>query len=57
MLTEAMINCAVLLGWNPPHREDPSVISGPMSVFMKHEVLNMKDLLGTVRFKSNKIIV
>jgi len=21
-----------------------------MSVFMKHEVLNMKDLLGTVRF-------
>jgi glutamyl/glutaminyl-tRNA synthetase len=50
MLPEAMINCAVLLGWNPPHREDPSVISGPMSVFMKHEVLNMKDLLGTVRF-------
>ena len=49
--SEALINCSALLGWNPPHREDPSVISGPLSVFMKHETLNMKDLLGTVSLK------
>jgi len=35
-----------LLGWNPPHREDPGVIQAPSSVFLKHEVLDMKDLLG-----------
>ena len=41
---EALINGAALLGWNPPHREDASVISGSVSVFMKSEVLGMKDL-------------
>ena len=45
---EALINCSALLGWYPPHREDPSVISAPLSVFMKSEVLTMKDMLGTV---------
>jgi len=43
-LPEALINGAALLGWNPPHREDASVISGSVSVFMKNEVLGMKDL-------------
>lgn len=43
-MPEALINGAALLGWNPPHREDASVISGPVSIFMKSEVLGMKDL-------------
>lgn len=43
-LPESLINGAALLGWNPPHREDASVISGSVSVFMKNEVLGMKDL-------------
>ena len=45
---EALVNGAALLGWNPPHREDAQVISGPVSVFMKNEVLTMKDLVGLV---------
>ena len=49
MLPEAMLNGLALLGWNPPHREDPGIVSSPVSVFMKHEVLTMKDLLGVVR--------
>jgi glutamyl/glutaminyl-tRNA synthetase len=54
---EALINCAALLGWNPPHREDPSVISAPLSVFMKHETLSIKDLIGTVRLLDFKHIL
>lgn len=45
-----MINGLALLGWNPPHREDLNVIQSTGSVFMKHEVLSMKDLLGTVSY-------
>ena len=25
--SEALLNCAALLGWNPPHREDPTVLA------------------------------
>ena len=47
-LPEALINGLALLGWNPPHRDDPNIISQPTSVFLKHEVLSMKDLLELV---------
>ena len=47
-LPEAIINGVALLGWNPPHREDPGVVSAPVNVFMKHEVLTPKDIGATV---------
>lgn len=47
-LPEAIINGVALLGWNPPHREDPGIISAPVNVFMKHEVLTPKDIQATV---------
>lgn len=47
-LPEALINGLALLGWNPPHREDPDVVSQNTNIFLKHEVLSMKDLLATV---------
>ena len=47
-LPEALINGLALLGWNPPHREDASAVQQPASVFLRHEVLHMKDLLATV---------
>lgn len=48
-LPETILNGLALLGWNPPHREDPGIISSPVNVFMKHEVLTEKDLLHLVR--------
>jgi hypothetical protein len=48
-LPEAVLNGIALLGWNPPHREDPSVISAPLNAFMKYEVLTLKDIESTVR--------
>lgn len=47
-LPEALLNGLALLGWNPPHREDPGVISQSLGVYLKHEVLSMKDLLALV---------
>lgn len=47
-LPETIMNGLALLGWNPPHREDPGIISSPVNVFMKHEVLIDKDLLSLV---------
>ena len=43
-LPEAVLNGVALLGWNPPHREDPGIVSSTVNVFMKHEVLTLKDL-------------
>lgn len=43
---EAILNNVALLGWNPPHREDPTIVSSAMKVFMKHEMLTKKDLVG-----------
>ena len=52
-LPEAVLNGIALLGWNPPHREDPNVLSETTGVFMRHEVLTMEDMLDT--FNINKI--
>jgi hypothetical protein len=42
------VNGIALLGWNPPHREDPGIISSSVNAFMKHEVLDQKDLFTMV---------
>ena len=52
-LPEALLNGIALLGWNPPHREDPNVLSETTGVFMRHEVLTIDDMLDT--FNINKI--
>ena len=44
-LPEAVLNGIALLGWNPPHREDSSVLSETTGVFMRHEVLSLKDMV------------
>ena len=44
-LPEAVLNGIALLGWNPPHREDPTVLSETSGVFMRSEVLTMEDML------------
>lgn len=44
-LPEAIINGIALLGWNPPHREDPNTLAETSSVFMRHEVLSLQDML------------
>lgn len=49
-LSEALINGVSILGWNPPHREDPGIISSSINQFMKHEVLTLKDIIGTVSY-------
>ena len=43
-LPEALLNGLGLLGWNPPHREDPNVLyQGPNAV-LKHEVMTLDDM-------------
>lgn len=43
-LPEALVNGLALLGWNPPHREDPNVLSQDATAFLKHEVMDMDDM-------------
>ena len=52
-LPEAVLNGIALLGWNPPHREDPNVLAENLGVFMKHEVLNIEDMLN--QFNLDKV--
>ena len=52
-MPEAVLNGIALLGWNPPHREDPNVLSQTSTVFFRHEVLTMDDMLG--KFNLDKI--
>ena len=40
-----MINGIALLGWNPPHREDPTTLAQTASVFHRHEVLSLTDMI------------
>ena len=44
-LPEAILNGIALLGWSPPHREDPNVLAETSSVFMRHEVLSLSDMV------------
>jgi len=44
-LPEAVLNGIALLGWNPPHREDATILSETTGVFMRHEVLSLKDMI------------
>jgi hypothetical protein len=39
-----LINSLALLGWNPPHREDPNVLSQSAGQYLKHEVLTMDEM-------------
>lgn len=43
-LPEALVNGLALLGWNPPHREDPNVLSQDVQAFLKHEVMHMDEM-------------
>jgi glutamyl/glutaminyl-tRNA synthetase len=43
-LPSALLNGLALLGWNPPHREDPNVLAGNLDHFLKHEVLSVKEM-------------
>jgi hypothetical protein len=43
-LPQSLVNGLALLGWNPPHREDPNVLSENVSGFLKHEVMSMKEM-------------
>jgi nondiscriminating glutamyl-tRNA synthetase len=45
-LPEALLNGIALLGWNPPHREDPTVLAENTGVFLKHEVLRIDDMIS-----------
>ena len=44
-LPEAVLNGIALLGWNPPHREDPQALSETSGVFIRHEVLSLDDMI------------
>ena len=52
-LPEALLNGIALLGWNPPHREDPNVLSQTSGVFFRHEMLTMDDMIG--KFNLDKV--
>ena len=52
-LPEAVLNGIALLGWNPPHREDPNVLSQQLSVVMRHEVMDLDDMVH--QFNLDKI--
>lgn len=52
-LPSALLNGLALLGWNPPHREDPNVLSGDVNQYLKNEVLSMSEM--EQMFKINKI--
>jgi len=39
------MNSIALLGWNPPHREDPNVLYENTGVFLKHEVMRVADMV------------
>jgi glutamyl/glutaminyl-tRNA synthetase len=52
-LPEALMNSIALLGWNPPHREDPTVLSESTGVFLKHEVMRIPDMVQ--QFNLDKI--
>ena len=52
-MPEAVLNGIALLGWNPPHREDPTTLSETTGVFMRHEVLSLEDML--LQFNIDKI--
>lgn len=43
-LPEALLNGLALLGWNPPHREDPNALSGDVNQFLRSEVLSMAEM-------------
>ena len=43
-LSEALVNGLALLGWNPPHREDPNALSEDVGQFLKHEVMKMEEM-------------
>ncbi len=38
------MNGLALLGWNPPHREDPNALSDDVNSFLKSEVLDIDDM-------------
>ena len=44
-LPEAVLNGIALLGWNPPHREDPAILQESSGVFQRHEVLSLDDMI------------
>ena len=52
-MPEAVLNAVALLGWNPPHREDPTTLSESVGVFLRHEVLTLQDMLH--QFNLDKI--
>lgn len=52
-LPEALLNSIALLGWNPPHREDPNVLAEGTGTFMNHEVLTLQDMIQ--QFNIDKI--
>ena len=52
-LPEAVINGIALLGWNPPHREDPSILSETTGVFMRHEVMSLENMID--KFNLDKV--
>jgi len=52
-LPEALLNGIALLGWNPPHREDPTVLAESTGVFLKHEVMRLVDMVA--QFNIDKI--
>jgi len=44
-LPEALLNGIALLGWNPPHREDPNVLAESTGVFARSEVLTVQQMV------------
>lgn len=52
-LPESVLNTVGLLGWNPPHRDDYSVIAENTMKFVQHEVLTLPQMLH--QFNLDKI--
>jgi glutamyl/glutaminyl-tRNA synthetase len=52
--SEALLNAVALMGWNPPHREDASLMfNESLNAFLKEEVMTLPEMLHT--FNIDKI--
>lgn len=43
-MPEALLNGIALLGWNPPHRDNPAAISKNLKEFLSYEKMDLKDI-------------
>ena len=44
-IPEALLNGLAILGWNPPHTEDPHALAQSVSQFLKNDVMTQKHII------------